>query len=87
MLAGCNGAAVAAAIALLGVAFGLRAMRWFWMLRALGAHASYFTVLQGLLVGYAINNVLPLRAGDMVRALALNKEMKPAGSLVGFIGF
>jgi glycosyltransferase 2 family protein len=59
--------ALAGAIALYAVATLVRGERWYSLLRADGATPSRADA-QGLnAVGYAVNNILPARAGDAVR--------------------
>ena len=64
-------AALAAAVALYGIATLVRGERWHALLRAEGGHPSRADS-QGLnVVGYAANNVLPARAGDAVRVFLM----------------
>ena len=57
--------------ALLALALGytLRIVRWAMMLRAAGATAAWHRCAAPFLGSIALNNVLPLRLGDVVRAL------------------
>ncbi|MDP9385772.1 MAG: flippase-like domain-containing protein, partial [Actinomycetota bacterium] len=64
-------AALAGAIALYAVATVVRAERWERLLARDGAHAPRADVYALTVVGYAVNNVLPARAGDAVRVLLL----------------
>jgi len=63
--------ALAAAIALYALATVVRAERWERLLARDGAHAPRADVYALTVVGYAVNNVLPARAGDAVRVLLL----------------
>jgi glycosyltransferase 2 family protein len=49
----------------------VRAERWELLLSDVGAHAPRADVYALTVVGYAVNNVLPARAGDAVRVLLL----------------
>lgn len=71
------------AAALLGVAFsyGLRTERWAIMLRSLGAHVRFAEAAVPLMGCVALNNVLPLRAGDVMRILAFRRLTKVAPSM------
>lgn len=63
--------ALIGAIALYAVATVVRAERWERLLARDGAHAPRADVYALTVVGYAVNNVLPARAGDAVRVLLL----------------
>lgn len=58
-----------AALATLAVGYCARIIRWWVMLRAAGASASALQCAPAFLGSIALNNVLPLRLGDIVRAL------------------
>jgi hypothetical protein len=60
------------ALAVLAFAVWLRAVRW-WSLFARESRPPLAAVLRALLVGYFFNNVLPLRAGEAARIVALNR--------------
>lgn len=55
------------ALAALACDFALRIERWRRMLARRGIRASFGSVASPLLSGFALNNVLPLRAGDIAR--------------------
>jgi uncharacterized protein (TIRG00374 family) len=59
------------AAATLAVAFFLRALRWQFLFSA-GTRPPLWPTTQALLIGQFFNNVLPLRAGDAARILALH---------------
>lgn len=55
------------ALALFGASLCFRALRWRYFL--LGSHdLTWHQLLPSVLIGYAGNNLLPLRAGELVRA-------------------
>ncbi|MGH8156498.1 MAG: lysylphosphatidylglycerol synthase transmembrane domain-containing protein [Rhodanobacter sp.] len=56
-------------VASLGFGYCMRIIRWAVMLRAAGGKVSNFGCAAPFLGSIALNNVLPLRAGDIVRAL------------------
>ena len=64
-----------------------RIIRWWWLLRA-AAPGLPFTACAGpFLVGMAVNNLLPLRAGDALRVAGFGRQlrspvMRVAGTLV-----
>lgn len=57
------------ALSALAVDYALRVVRWAMMLRATGANVTAVRCAPAFLGSMAINNLLPLRAGDVVRAL------------------
>ena len=61
----------------MSLAFGyiFRIVRWSMMLKATGANASFRDCSAPFLGAIALNNVLPLRLGDFVRALVFPKAM------------
>lgn len=63
-------------IASLAADYGLRIFRWSIMLRAASAETATFGNCSAPFLGsIALNNVLPLRLGDVVRALVFPKAM------------
>ncbi len=60
------------ALAVLGVAVALRALRW-RLLFAVGSRPPFPAVANALLVGYLFNNILPVRAGEAARVVALHQ--------------
>lgn len=56
------------ALVLLASGFAVRIARWWWMLRASNAALSYRACVRPFLVSIAVNNTVPFRAGDVVRA-------------------
>lgn len=59
----------------LAVGYALRIMRWALMLRAAGAQATFANCSAPFLGAIALNNVLPLRLGDAVRAWVFPRAM------------
>jgi glycosyltransferase 2 family protein len=57
------------------VALGLRTLRWHLLLREL-APVSLPGVAETLLVGYAVNNVLPARLGEVARAAYAKRRLR-----------
>jgi len=58
-----------AGIAALGFDYTLRIFRWKIILQSAGANASFGRCAPAFLGSMALNNLLPLRAGDIVRAM------------------
>jgi glycosyltransferase 2 family protein len=73
------------ALALLALVFGyvIRIQRWKLMLRLDNKKINWISCAGPLLGSFAMNNVLPFRAGDLMRAFAFNKklEVSPSGVL------
>lgn len=59
----------------LSVGYALRIIRWGIMLRAAGAHVKNRACAVPFLGSIALNNVLPLRAGDLIRAFVFPASM------------
>jgi uncharacterized protein (TIRG00374 family) len=72
-LAGANYAYVVPALALFGVSVLFRALRWSIFL-APHHELSTRRLVPSVLIGYAGNNLLPLRAGELVRAEHLSEH-------------
>lgn len=64
-----------AGVASLSVGYALRILRWSMMLRAAGANVVFRDCCAPFLGSIALNNVLPLRLGDVVRALVFPRSM------------
>ncbi len=65
----------------IAVSFVVRAMRWrelFFMSSAM----RFWSVFSSMMVGYLFNNVLPARAGELVRVYALGKKESLSKSAV-----
>ena len=60
---------------LLAFGYAMRIIRWSMMLKATGADATFRNCSAPFLVSIALNNVFPLRVGDVVRALVFPKSM------------
>jgi glycosyltransferase 2 family protein len=81
-LRGVDWAWVGAALVLTLVTYLSRTQRWIILLRPLAFRTS--TVLRALLTGQLLNHLLPLRVGDVVRAILLGRE--PGGSFARVFG-
>lgn len=74
--------AVLLSLAFMGCAHALRIVRWWWMLRALEPSLPVGACIRPFLAGLAINNVLPLRAGDAVRVLGFRRQLRSSAMRV-----
>lgn len=59
----------------LAIFFFSNAQRWSLMLRPFGRYSSR-EVLPSMMIGFASNNVLPLRLGELIRVYLFSKEFK-----------
>lgn len=59
----------------LAAGYSLRIARWAMMLRASSANTTFSNCSAPFLASIALNNVLPLRLGDVLRALVFPKSM------------
>ncbi|WP_058553699.1 lysylphosphatidylglycerol synthase transmembrane domain-containing protein [Thiohalocapsa sp. ML1] len=60
-------------LAVLAVFFASNAQRWAWMLRPFGRFSPQ-QLLPSMMIGFAANNLLPLRVGELIRAYLLAKD-------------
>ena len=74
-LAQVHGDMIALALVCLVGGFGAKIWRWRTMLAPLSPGVSFTTAGQTLMGSVALNNVLPLRAGDVARAVAFRDEL------------
>jgi glycosyltransferase 2 family protein len=76
--------AVPLLVALVAVAagFGVRIVRWWWMLRALESALPLRACVRPFLVSLAINNTVPLRVGDVVRAVGFRSALRSSAMAV-----
>ena len=64
---------IAASLGCIALAYLLKIYRWTIMLRSLGARVGISDTAAPFLGGVAFNNVLPLRAGDVIRVVAFQR--------------
>jgi uncharacterized protein (TIRG00374 family) len=57
------------------LAYAMRITRWWAMLRALSPSVPLFDCVAPFLISIAVNNVAPLRAGDVVRAIGFSGQL------------
>ena len=60
----------------------VRIYRWTFMLRVFSPHVRYGQAAGPFLAGFAINNLVPLRAGDIARAFAFQHRLGVSPSRV-----
>lgn len=64
------------ALGFLGVGYAVRIFRWWYMLRALEPGLPLGVCVCPFLAGVAVNNVLPLRAGDALRIFVFRRQLR-----------
>ena len=76
---------LAPTLPLFALAIALRALRW-WSLFAPAQRPSLRAVTYALLIGYFFNNILPARAGEAARVIALHRRAAtPKAETVGTV--
>jgi uncharacterized membrane protein YbhN (UPF0104 family) len=70
------------AFAVLAIGIVLRALRW-WVLFSPATRPPIGPVLEATLLGYFFNNVLPLRAGEAARIVALRRRARGSWAETG----
>ena len=82
--AGLSVSLVPLALAFLVVGWAVRIVRFWWMLRALEPTLPLGACAVPFLAGMAVNNVLPLRAGDALRVVGFCRQLRsPAARVAG----
>ncbi len=71
-----------AAVAVLSttLSYVLRTIRWGWILRPVGVF-PFSRLYPPLIIGFAVNNILPGRLGEFARAYLLSRKEEVSGSL------
>jgi hypothetical protein len=64
------------ALIALGAGFTVRIVRWWWMLRVLEPDLPVQACVRPFLVSIAMNNTLPLRVGDVMRAVGFRSTLR-----------
>jgi glycosyltransferase 2 family protein len=73
---------VAAALVFFAAGYACRIARWTVMLRESNQELRWLDCAGPLLAGFAVNNVAPLRAGDVLRAFAFNRRLGASSGIV-----
>src|SRR5215210_7246398 len=87
VLAGASWQPLLVAVVALAADMAARITRWWWMLRPLQPDLPWSSCIRPFLGGLAINNTVPLRAGDLVRVFGFQRTLgaptaQVAGTLV-----
>jgi uncharacterized protein (TIRG00374 family) len=71
------------AVLAFGAGYGCRAVRWSRMLHHANPRLAWWQCIGPLMAGVALNNLFPLRAGDVFRATASHRQLGvPTGTVV-----
>ena len=82
--AGLSAPVVVLALAFFAVGVAVRLVRWWWMLRALEPGLPVGACIRPFLASMAVNNVLPFRAGDVLRVVGFRRQLRsPAMRVLG----
>jgi len=60
----------------LAAGYGARIYRWWWMLRLCSPSVRLRACAWPLIAGFAVNNVVPFRAGDALRIVGFRRELE-----------
>jgi uncharacterized membrane protein YbhN (UPF0104 family) len=63
------------ALAALGAGYAARIHRWWWMLRQNNPSLTVRRCAWPLIVGFAVNNIVPFRAGDALRVVSFRGQL------------
>ncbi len=77
-----GGFTVLIGIACIACGYTLRIIRWWLMLRAVAPGVHFSACTRPFLVSTALNNLLPLRAGDAVRVMGFRRQLDAPGMRV-----
>ena len=67
---------LALALTFLAVGYTIRIIRWWWMLRTLEPSLPFGACVWPFLTSIAVNNVMPFRAGDALRAFGFRRQLR-----------
>lgn len=82
--AGLSVPVVILALAFFAAGVAVRLVRWWWMLRTLEPGLPVGACIRPFLAGMAVNNVLPFRAGDVLRVVGFRRQLRsPAMRVLG----
>jgi uncharacterized membrane protein YbhN (UPF0104 family) len=77
-----NPALIVIAILVLCFDYFLRLLRWHWMLRLAGSSIGLNDCARPFFIGFALNNLLPLRAGDIARVVSFGEVIGISGARI-----
>jgi uncharacterized protein (TIRG00374 family) len=84
VLAGASWPALVLAVLALAADMAVRITRWWWMLRPVQPELTWGSCARPFLASLALNNTVPLRAGDVVRIFGFQRTLRaPAAHIAG----
>jgi len=73
---------LALALLALTVDYAVRIYRWWWLLRLCNSEVTLRSCVWPLIASFAVNNVLPFRAGDALRVIGFREQLRSSGTWV-----
>ena len=64
------------------IGYLIRIYRWYILLKISGSNLTYQSCGGPLIASFALNNILPFRAGDILRAFAFNKSLGVSSAVI-----
>ncbi len=58
------------------IGYIIKSVRWVFLLKPIDRNASLRTSAPAFFIGFAANNLLPLRAGELIRAIVIGRQRK-----------
>lgn len=75
---------LALALVFLAAGYAVRIVRWWWMLRTIDSSLPVRACIWPFLTSFAVNNVMPFRAGDALRVFGFRRQLRaPAARVLG----
>jgi len=81
-LARVSGPAILTGLSLLVSGYCLRTLRWWWLLRSFRPAVPVTSCFWPVIAGAAVNNVLPFRLGDALRAFGFCESLQISGARI-----
>lgn len=73
---------LAVALAALTADYAVRVYRWWWLLRLCNSEVTLRSCVWPFIASFAVNNVVPFRAGDAFRVVGFREQLRSTGTWV-----
>ena len=73
---------LALALTALAGDYAVRVYRWWWLLRLCNSEVTLRSCIWPLIASFAVNNVVPFRAGDALRVIGFREQLQSSGTWV-----
>jgi uncharacterized protein (TIRG00374 family) len=73
---------LALALAALSIDYAVRIYRWWWLLQLCDSDVTLRSCAWPLIASFAVNNVVPFRAGDALRVIGFREQLRSTGTWV-----